>query len=41
MRSKNSKSMSEDNCEFCTKGIETMFSNFANMNVTNDQGYHH
>lgn len=39
MRSKNSKSMNEDNCEFCTKGIETMFSNFAN--ITNDEGYHH
>ena len=42
MKSKISKDIHEDNCEECTKGIETMFVKFANMtDATTRDGHHH
>ena len=41
MKSKDSKDIHEDNCEECTKGIETMFVEFANMTDATGEGHYH
>ena len=41
MKSKVSKDIHEDNCEECTKGIETMFAEFANTTTATGEGHHH
>ena len=41
MKSKVSKDIHQDNCEECTKGIETMFVKFANMTDATVHGHYH